>query len=129
MPEAVRKTQPKKVSRKPVRRIGSAGVVAPVALATAGPVHGGILDRVRLKKSGGSLVMTVPAAARKLLGLTEGQEMAISVRDAKVVADPVPVEAAQPVRFSLEEMLVGYTRPSRKQRAWMDAPPVGRETW
>src|SRR5688500_15656787 len=55
--------------------------------AATGPAPAaGFVDTVRLKKSGGSLVMTVPASARKRLGLTEGQDMAISVRGTKVVA-------------------------------------------
>ena len=107
-----------------------------IGFATSGPMPGaGFLAKTRLKKAGGSLVVTMPAAARNLLHLTEGQEMAVSVEGSKVVMEPMPT--AKPLRvrrpkYTLEELVAGMNPDaplSDEERAWMDAPPVGREIW
>ncbi|RWX36682.1 AbrB/MazE/SpoVT family DNA-binding domain-containing protein [Rhizobium leguminosarum] len=90
----------------------------------------------KLKKAGGSLVLTVPAAARDILGLTEGQEMLVSVRGGKVIAEPLcvaskPFKVRQP-KYTLDELLEGYEFDvglSAEERAWMYATPVGNEVW
>jgi antitoxin ChpS len=98
-----------------------------------GPVF---LTTAKLKKAGGSLVMTVPAAARNMLGLTEGQEMAVSVNGTQVIAEPMPaMEKALKVRrpkYTLDELVAGYDVDAPltdDERAWMDTPPAGREIW
>lgn len=94
----------------------------------------GELARTRLKKAGGSLVVTMPAAARNLLQLQEGQELSISVEGSRVVMEPVEPSRAPSVRrpkYSLEE-LVAQTEPAKlneDERSWHDAPAAGRETW
>jgi antitoxin ChpS len=97
---------------------------------------GGFLATTKLKKAGGSLVMTVPAVARNVLGLTEGQEMAISVKGRQVIAEPIPArEETSKVRrpkYTLDELVAGYDADAAltdEERAWMDAPAVGREVW
>ena len=80
-----------------------------------------------LKKAGGSLVMTVPARARDALQLTEGQQMTVSVEGTRLVLEP-----SQPARpaYTLDELLAqcDFDQPySDEERAWLDAPPVGRE--
>lgn len=90
----------------------------------------------RLKKAGGSLVLTVPAAARNMLGLTEGQEMTVSVRGGQVIAEPlVPSPKVMKVRrpkYTLDALLEGYDSRSPRspeEQAWIDAPPAGKEAW
>ncbi|GAJ91894.1 AbrB/MazE/SpoVT family DNA-binding domain-containing protein [Rhizobium rhizogenes] len=90
----------------------------------------------KLKKAGGSLVLTVPAAARDMLGLSEGQEMIVSVKGRQVIAEPVsmtakPIKVRQP-KYTLDELLEGYESDvplSAEEKAWMDAPPIGNEVW
>jgi antitoxin ChpS len=102
----------------------------------AGPKSGaGFLATTRLKKSGGSLVMTVPAPARKLLHLTEGQEMAVSVEGSKVIVEPASagkvMQTGQP-KYTLDELVAGMNPdapPADEERTWTDAPPAGREIW
>jgi antitoxin ChpS len=100
-----------------------------------GGVSTGVLAKTRLKKAGGSLVVTVPAAARRLLNLSEGQQMAISVEGSKVVLEAISGEAPMRVRqpkYTLDELLAGTEEVAQlndEERAWHDAEPVGRETW
>lgn len=90
----------------------------------------------KLKRAGGSLVLTVPAAARDMLGLTEGQEMVVSVKGRQVIAEPVSaaaksVKVRQP-KYTLDELLEGYESDvplSAEEKAWAYAPPVGNEVW
>jgi len=79
-----------------------------------------------LKKSGGSLVMTVPATVRDALELTEGQRLTVAVDNGKIVLEP----ATPRKRYTLEELLAecDFDLPySDQERAWLDAPPAGRE--
>jgi antitoxin ChpS len=118
------------------KRKAQGGQVIAVGFATAGRMPGaGFLAKAKLKKAGGSLVMTVPAAARNLLNLTEGQEMAVSVEGSKVIAEPIlsskPMRVRRP-KYTLDELVAGVDRDaplSDEERAWQDAPPVGREVW
>jgi antitoxin ChpS len=118
------------------KRAGHSGQLVTGGVATSGTMPGaGFLAKAKLKKAGGSLVMTVPAAARNLLHLTEGQEMAISVEGSKVIMEPMPTTMAMRVqrpKYTLDELVAGYDADaplSEEERAWMDAPPVGREIW
>ena len=108
-----------------------------IGFATKGPaVNGSFLTRSKLKKAGGSLVLTVPAAARNMLGLSEGQEMIVSVDGTRVIAEPVsPPQIRMKTRrpkYTLDELVKGCNPDlplSEEERAWMDAQPVGNETW
>ncbi len=90
----------------------------------------------KLKKAGGSLVLTVPAAARNMLGLTEGQEMIVSVNGRQVIAEPAPtahptMKVRKP-KYTLDELLEGYDANaplSAEESAWINAPAVGNEVW
>jgi antitoxin ChpS len=116
-----------------VKRSNRSGQVKE-GFAISAPMPGaGFLAKVKLKKSGGSLVMTVPAAAKHLLSLVEGQEMTVMVDEGRVVAEPVaksPGRARRP-KYTLAELLVGYepAPPSAEELAWHNAAPVGREVW
>ncbi|WP_018860309.1 AbrB/MazE/SpoVT family DNA-binding domain-containing protein [Rhizobium sp. 42MFCr.1] len=90
----------------------------------------------KLKKAGGSLVLTVPAAARNMLGLTEGQEMIVSVKGRQVIAEPASnapktMKVRQP-KYTLDELLEGYdanASRSPEEQAWINAPAAGNEVW
>jgi antitoxin ChpS len=87
----------------------------------------GLRSRTTLKKSGGSLVMTVPARARDALHLAEGQELTVSVDGNRLVLEPS--KPARPT-YALDQLLAqcDFDQPySDEERAWLDAPPVGRE--
>ncbi|MDM9626525.1 AbrB/MazE/SpoVT family DNA-binding domain-containing protein [Rhizobium sp. S152] len=90
----------------------------------------------KLKKAGGSLVLTVPAAARNMLGLTEGQEMIVSVKGRQVIAEPVSsvpkTIRVRPPKYTLDELLKGYdpdASRSPEEQSWIDAPAAGDEIW
>ena len=96
---------------------------------------GGVLASTRLKRAGGSLVIVVPAAARNLLGLAEGQELAVSVDEGKIVLEPLSGAAPQRFRrpkYTLDQLVEGMDpdAPRRTEdQGWMNEPPAGREVW
>jgi antitoxin ChpS len=109
-------------------KLGVKSSSAEIAVSNAG-----FLGKTRLKKTGGSLVMIVPAPARDLLNLTEGQEMLVSVEGSRVVMEPVattpPMRVRRP-KYTLDELVAGIEPDEdRDTTGWIDAPPVGRETW
>ncbi len=113
------------------------GSAIKAGFAAKGQALGGSFSTTsKLKKAGGSLVLTVPAAARNMLGLTEGQEMIVSVNGRQVIAEPAPtaqqtVKVRKP-KYTLDELLEGYDANaplSAEERAWIDAPAVGSEAW
>lgn len=80
-----------------------------------------------LKKSGGSLVMTVPAGVRDALHLTAGTRMSISLSGEQLVLEAVKTERPS---YTLEELLAqcDLDAPlSEEERAWREAPRAGRE--
>lgn len=78
-----------------------------------------------LRKVGGSVMLTVPKALLEQLSLAAGSAVSLAVEDGRLVVDPAP-----PVRYTLEDLLAAsdYSPPmSQEERAWLDAPAVGRE--
>ncbi|MCK6442996.1 AbrB/MazE/SpoVT family DNA-binding domain-containing protein [Elstera cyanobacteriorum] len=78
-----------------------------------------------LRKVGGSVMLTVPPALLEQLSLAAGSAVSLAVEDGRLIVDPAP-----PVRYTLEDLLAAsdYAIPmSQEERAWLDAPTVGRE--
>lgn len=81
----------------------------------------------KLIKQGGSLTLLIPAPVRKAAGLTEAQTVIVE-------AEPggFRVRTRRP-RYSLAELLARSTRrgvrSAGEDRAFLDAPAVGRERW
>lgn len=83
-----------------------------------------------IKKTGGSLVLTVPAPLRDALQLAEGQQMSVSVEDGKLVYETISATRVRRSKYTLKELLAqcDFDQPySSEERAWLDAPQVGRE--
>ncbi|HVW93664.1 MAG TPA: antitoxin [Devosia sp.] len=83
-----------------------------------------------VKKSGGSLVLTVPAPARDALRLAEGQQMTVSVEDGKLVYEAAPKRRR--AKYTLEQLLAQCDPDApltEEERNWLTAKPVGGELW
>jgi antitoxin ChpS len=77
-----------------------------------------------LRKVGGSIMLAVPAALLNVLHLRPGAKVAIAVDNGRLVIDPQP----RP-HYTLEELLAQCDASAEvrdEDRAWLDAPPVGR---
>ena len=90
---------------------------------------GHFIARVKLIKTGGSLVMTIPASARKALSLLEGEEMSVAIEGGAIRVEPVRQERP---RYTLTQLLAQCDpeKPySDEEKRWANAEPVGREIW
>lgn len=76
------------------------------------------MEFVTIRRAGGSLVLTIPKAQARALGLAEGGRIGVSVKGGKLVADP----DAAPTRYRLED-LVAQCDPkaplSEEDEAWL----------
>lgn len=79
----------------------------------------------RLRKSGGSLMMTMPKAILELLNLHAEQELEITVKEGKIVLDP----KVRP-HYSAAQLLAqcDFSQPmSEEESTWLANPAIGRE--
>jgi antitoxin ChpS len=77
-----------------------------------------------LRKVGGSIMLAVPPALLELLRLSAGSKVGLEVQGGEIVVKP----SARP-RYTLAELLQesDYSSPEPDDRAWADAPSVGKE--
>ena len=83
------------------------------------------MHTTHLRKVGGSIMLALPPALLDLLQLKVGATVSVEVADGRLVVDPQPKP-----RYTLEELLASseFSQPPTKEdREWLDAPPVGGE--
>ncbi|MEW9208459.1 antitoxin [Citrobacter werkmanii] len=79
----------------------------------------------RLKKVGGSVILAVPPAVLKTLGLSTDSEVGMTIDDGCLIIEP-----QKRPRYSLEELLAQcdpHAEMSDEDRIWIDAPAMGKE--
>ena len=79
----------------------------------------------RLKKVGGSVMLAVPPAGLKTLGLSTDSEVGMTIDNGCLVIEP-----QKRPHYSLEELLAQcdpHAEISEGGREWIDAPAVGKE--
>ncbi len=83
------------------------------------------MQRIHLRKVGGSVMLAVPPAILELLGLGAGEAVGVRVDDGRLIVEPSPKR-----RYSLDELVAQCEQPaapSAEDRAWLDDEPVGSE--
>lgn len=83
------------------------------------------MHTTKLRKVGGSVMLAVPPALLDVMQLQAGSSVGVTLDGTKLV-----VEAASPIRYSLEELLAqsDYSDgTSQEDRDWLDALSVGGE--
>jgi antitoxin ChpS len=83
------------------------------------------MPSTRLRKVGGSIMMTVPPSILDRLDLRAGAEVDLQVDDDRLIVKP----RARP-RYKLDELLAqcgASARISKEDREWLDDAPAGRE--
>ena len=84
------------------------------------------MSTVTLRNLGGSVVMAVPKKILSLVDLHAGSEVEISVEKGRVVVEP-----KKKPRYTLAELLAKCRRSDilnrKRDRDWLDSPPVGKE--
>ena len=83
------------------------------------------MHTTKLRKVGGSVMLTVPPAFLDHLHLQVGATVGLVVDQRRLVVDPKPWQ-----RYTLAELLAAsdYSQPqSADRREWLDAAAVGNE--
>ncbi len=85
---------------------------------------------VQIRKQGGAAIMTIPSDLLKMLKLTAGDTVAMSVKHGELIAQPVRKEKHK--RYTLAELLKGTDRKTikalNKETAWArEGKAIGRE--
>ncbi|EOL8945493.1 antitoxin [Cronobacter dublinensis] len=79
----------------------------------------------RLKKVGGSIMLAVPPAVLKTLGLSTDSEVGMTIDNGCLIIEP-----QKRPRYSLDELLAQcdpHAGMSDEDREWIDTPAVGKE--
>ena len=83
------------------------------------------MHTTNLRKVGGSVMLAVPPALLEVLNLAAGQKVGLVVDGGRLVISP----QTRP-RYTMDELLAAsdYSHPQPlDERAWVDAPPAGKE--
>lgn len=78
-----------------------------------------------LRAVGGSVMFAIPRAILDSLALAPNTQVGLTVADGRLIVEPHPRR-----RYTLAELLAqcdADAPPADEDRAWLDAPPVGRE--
>ena len=80
--------------------------------------------RVTLRKLGGSVILTLPVAWLRQVGLTAGSEVGLHIDDNKLIVEP----ASKPV-YSLSDLVDEYLadKSSNTDTDWLDDDATGDE--
>jgi antitoxin component of MazEF toxin-antitoxin module len=79
-----------------------------------------------VRKWGNSAAVRIPAAVLEAAHVDLDQDVDVREEAGRIIIEPVRTQR----RYTLEELVAQCDpkkRLSREERAWLDAPPVGRE--
>lgn len=75
-----------------------------------------------LRKVGGSVMLAIPPALLKKLGLEAGETVSLDIQDGKLLVEP-----KQKPSYKLADLLAEHQALGLEDDAWEEVPPVGRE--
>ncbi|SEP62210.1 antitoxin ChpS [Devosia sp. YR412] len=86
------------------------------------------MPAAKLRKVGGSAMLAIPPEMLQTMSVSVGAMFDVSIEGGALVARPTKP------KYSLKQLLdeekaAGITPLSEADQAWLDEPPVGRETW
>ena len=76
----------------------------------------------RLRKVGGTVMLEVPSAVLKKLGLDVGKTVSLAVQDGKLLVKPIRKPS-----YKLTDLLAEHQTMALEQNAWEEMRPTGRE--
>jgi len=83
------------------------------------------MHTTNLRKVGGSVMLAIPPALLDVLQLQPGAKVGLAVERGRLVVEP-----QRRRHYSLNELLAQCNpraRRGKREREWLDSPPVGRE--
>ena len=80
------------------------------------------MHTTRLKRVGGSVMLTVPPALLNALSLGTDNEVGMVIDNGRLIVEPY-----RRPQYSLAELLAQCAEISAEEREWLDAPATGQE--
>ena len=83
------------------------------------------MHTITIRKSGGSLIMTIPQAYTEQNQIEAGEEMSV-----EIVGDTLSIKPAKnKKKYSLDQLLAETPEGQHRLDEWLDMKPVGTEVW
>ena len=82
------------------------------------------MTTITVRKSGGSLIMTIPQVYTEQNEIKAGEELAI-----EIVGDTLTIKPTKKKKYSLEQLLDETPTGLQRIDDWLEMKPVGNEVW
>lgn len=80
-----------------------------------------------LRRSGGSLIMTIPTAFAEQNHLAAGDRVDVNIEGSRLTVEPAKRRTRK--RYNIAELLANTPEEFLRCPEWEDMPAVGREIW
>lgn len=80
-----------------------------------------------LRRSGGSLILTIPPAFAEQNHLSAGDSVEVNIDGARLTVEPRKGRARK--RYNIEELMANTPEEFLRFPEWEDMPPAGKEIW
>ena len=79
--------------------------------------------KVTVRKSGGSLIMTIPQVYTEQNNIEGGEEMSVEIVGQTLILKPLKN------KYTLDQLLAATPKGEKRLDSWLNIKPVGREVW
>lgn len=80
-----------------------------------------------LRRSGGSLIMTIPSAYAEQNHLSAGDSVEVTIEGSRMTVEPQKQRVRK--RYDVEELIANTPEELFRNEEWEDLPPSGKEIW
>jgi len=82
------------------------------------------MSHITVRKSGGSLIMTIPQAYTEQNRIEAGEELSV-----EIAGDILTIRPTKRKKYSLSELLDETPEGLQRVEGWLNMKPVGNEVW
>ncbi|MDL2315780.1 hypothetical protein LJC59_01695 [Desulfovibrio sp. OttesenSCG-928-A18] len=82
------------------------------------------MSTITVRKSGGSLIMTIPQAYTEQNNIEAGAELVV-----EIAGETLTLKPARKRKYSLDDLIAETPEGLHKVEDWLDLKPVGNEAW
>lgn len=83
------------------------------------------MHTIIVRKSGGSLIMTIPQAYTEQNQIQAGEELSVEITGEKLTIKP----AKKRRKYTLDQLIAETPEGLHRLDDWLNMKPVGREAW
>lgn len=79
---------------------------------------------IKVRKSGGSLIMTIPQAYTEQNKIEAGAELTV-----EIIGETLTIKPTKKRKYSLDQLIIETPDGLHRIEGWLDMKPVGNEAW